>query len=335
MYTFKTVRPDMMHIRDRLDEHELDVEGDLSMPIKLPDGLPAKYILEQENVFVMDEGRAFQQDIRPLRIVILNLMPTKETTETQLLRLIGNTPLQLEITLLRMETHAPKNTSEEHLTAFYSTFSSIRKQNFDGMVITGAPIEHLPFEAVAYWDELTEIMDWTKQHVTSTIHICWGAQAALYHHYGIQKYPLEEKVFGVFSHNLLANVSLVRGFDEGFLAPHSRHSQTRREDVLQNAALEIVAESPQAGLYIVAEKGGRQVFVTGHSEYDCETLKGEYDRDVQRGLDVAVPKNYFPNDDPTQPPLHNWRSHAYLLFSNWLNYYVYQVTPYDITNITR
>lgn len=300
------------------------------MPIKLPEGLPAKSILEQENIFVMDEGRAFHQDIRPLRILILNLMPTKETTETQLLRLLANTPLQLEITLLRMETHASKNTSEAHLTAFYATFQDVREKRFDGMVITGAPIEHLPFEEVSYWHELTDILAWSSQHVTSTIHICWGAQAALYYHYGIKKYPLTNKMFGVFSHHIVKNIPLVRGFDEGFLAPHSRHSETRREDVMRVPELDIVSESAEAGLYIVAKNDGRQVFVTGHSEYDCDTLKAEYDRDVRRGVPVTVPKNYFPNDNPNAKPLHNWRSHAYLLFSNWLNYYVYQETPYDL-----
>jgi len=305
------------------------------VPIKLPTGLPAKTILEHENVFVMDEDRAFHQDIRPLKIVIVNLMPVKETTETQLLRLLGNTPLQLEITLLRMATHHAKNTSNEHLSLFYSTFADIWEQNFDGMIITGAPIEHLPFEEVAYWKELTEIMDWAKLHVTSTLHICWGAQAALYYHYGVQKHPLPSKTFGVFAHNILDDIPLVRGFDEGFLAPHSRHTALRREDILNVPELSIVAESDEAGIYIVATKGEREIFVTGHSEYDCDTLKEEYDRDVQKGLDISLPQNYFPNDDVTRRPIHNWRSHAYLLFSNWLNYYVYQETPYDLSKGRR
>ena len=305
------------------------------MPIKLPDGLPARAILEHENVFVMDEDRAFHQDIRPLKIVILNLMPVKETTETQLLRLLGNTPLQVEITLLRMESHESKNTSEQHLASFYSTFPAIESQNYDGMIITGAPIEHLPFEEVGYWSELRHIMDWSKSHVTSTMHICWGAQAGLYHHYGIPKYPLDEKMFGVFPHTLHAEIPLVRGFDEGFLAPHSRHSEVRREDILRTPELLLVSESEDAGVYIAARRDGRQIFVTGHSEYDCETLKEEYQRDVNRGLTIQVPKNYFPKDDPTRRPLHNWRSHAYLLFSNWLNYYVYQETPYNLDEIGR
>src|SRR5579875_609170 len=283
----------------------------------------------------MDEDRAFHQDIRPLKIVILNLMPVKETTETQLLRLLGNTPLQVEITLLRMESHESKNTSEQHLASFYSTFPVIESQNYDGMIITGAPIEHLPFEEVGYWSELRHIMDWSKSHVTSTMHICWGAQAGLYHHYGIPKYPLDEKMFGVFPHTLHAEIPLVRGFDEGFLAPHSRHSEVRREDILRTPELLLVSESEDAGVYIAARRDGRQIFVTGHSEYDCETLKEEYQRDVNRGLTIQVPKNYFPKDDPTRRPLHNWRSHAYLLFSNWLNYYVYQETPYNLDEIGR
>ncbi|GGJ12475.1 homoserine O-succinyltransferase [Alicyclobacillus cellulosilyticus] len=305
------------------------------MPIKIPDELPARAILEQEGVFVMGYDRAFHQDIRPLKIVILNLMPIKETTETQLLRLLGNTPLQVEITLLRMATHEPKNTSERHLAMFYTTFPEIRHQNFDGMIITGAPIEHLPFEAVNYWQELTEIMEWTKRHVTSTLHICWGAQAGLYYHYGIPKYPLPQKMFGVFSHNILVDIPLVRGFDEGYLAPHSRHSEVRREDILRVPELVLVSESDEAGVYIVTDQTGRQIFVTGHSEYDCLTLKEEYERDLAKGLAIQLPKNYFPNDDPTRRPVHNWRSHAYLLFSNWLNYYVYQVTPYDLDAIGR
>lgn len=303
------------------------------MPIKLPDGLPATSILERENIFVMGEGRAFHQDIRPLKILILNLMPIKETTETQLLRLLGNTPLQLEITLLRMETHESKNTSADHLLAFYSTFSDVCHQKFDGMIITGAPIELLPFEEVTYWPELSEIMEWTKTHVTSTFHICWGAQAGLYYHYGVPKHALPDKVFGVFSHTLEKQIPLVRGFDDVFVAPHSRHTETRRADVLAVPALSIVAESAEAGVYIVESANHRQVFITGHSEYDCTTLQAEYERDRSRGLDVPVPRNYFPQDDPAQAPVQTWRSHAYLLYSNWLNYYVYQETPYDVDHI--
>ena len=301
------------------------------MPIKLPEGLPAKSILEQENIFVMDENRAYHQDIRPLRIVILNLMPVKETTETQLLRLLGNTPLQVEISLLRMATHESKNTSEAHLASFYSTFRDIEKQYVDGMIITGAPIEHLPFEDVAYWSELTEIMEWSKRFVTSTIHICWGAQAGLYYHYGIPKHPLSEKIFGVFPHDIHENIPLVRGFDDGFMAPHSRNSDVNPDDLRKIPNLDVISTSPEAGLYIAARRDGRQIFVTGHSEYDFDTLLDEYRRDMARGEDIAIPKNYFPNDDPMQKPRHNWRSHAYLLFSNWLNYYVYQETPYDLT----
>lgn len=300
------------------------------MPIKIPDELPAKAILESENVFVMGENRAFHQDIRPLHILVLNLMPIKETTETQLLRLLGNSPLQVEITLLRIASHESRNTSEEHLTAFYKTFDEVQDMNWDGMIITGAPIEHLDFTDVRYWPELSRIMEWTKQHVTSTMHICWGAQAGLFYHYDVPKYPLTEKMFGVFPHVVRADIPLARGFDEQFLAPHSRHSEVRREDILRVPNLEIVAESPRAGIYIVASRDGRQVFVTGHSEYDCCTLQDEYIRDIQKGVEVPVPENYFPDDNPTQVPVHKWRSHAYLLFSNWLNYYVYQATPYDL-----
>ncbi len=303
------------------------------MPIKLPDGLPAKAVLEQENIFVIDEHRAFHQDIRPLQIAILNLMPIKETTETQLLRLIGNTPVQVEITLLRMESHKSKNTSPHHLDLFYTTFPEIENQNFDGMIITGAPIEHLPFEEVGYWRELQHIMDWTGENVTSTFHICWGAQAALYHHYGIEKHALKEKMFGVFTHDITAQIPLVRGFDDGFLAPHSRHTEARAQDIVQVPELEIAAVSPVAGVYLAARRDGRQVFVTGHSEYDPGTLNDEYRRDIERGLDIRLPQNYFPGDDPAQSPRHTWRSHAYLLYSNWLNYYVYQATPYDLNQI--
>ncbi len=304
------------------------------MPIKIPDNLPAKEILAQENIFIMDESRAFHQDIRPLKIVILNLMPRKEVTETQLLRVLGNTPLQIEVTLLHPKTHMSKNTSDEHLSSFYKTFEEINHDKFDGMIITGAPIEHLSFEEVTYWEELKEIMEWKYYHVTSTLHICWGAQAGLYHHYKIPKYPLTEKMFGIFPHTVeRKNVNLLRGFDDIFYVPQSRHTEIRREDIEKVKDLEILSESPESGIYIVASKDGRQIFVTGHSEYDPLTLKGEYERDKNKGLDLAVPKYYFKEDDPHKEPVVRWRSHASLLFSNWLNYYVYQATPYDIDEI--
>lgn len=301
------------------------------MPIKIPDGLPAKEVLATENIFVMDESVAYHQDIRPLRIVILNLMPTKETTETQLLRLIGNTPLQVEIVLLHPKTHVSKNTSADHLEAFYKTFDEIAHQRFDGLIITGAPVEQMPFEEVNYWEELTQIMDWSVRNVTSTFHICWAAQAGLYHHYGIPKYDLDEKIFGVYPHTICKrNVKLLRGFDELFYVPQSRHTEIRKEDIEQVADLEILSESEESGVYIVASKNGRQFFVTGHSEYDPTTLKFEYDRDVAKGLRTNVPKNYYPGDDPSRQPLSTWRAHANLLYSNWLNYYVYQETPYEL-----
>ncbi|CAM3287654.1 homoserine O-acetyltransferase MetA [Brevibacillus invocatus] len=303
------------------------------MPIKVPDGLPATEILTNENIFVMPESRAFTQDIRPLRIVILNLMPVKETTETQLLRLVGNTPLQVEVVLLHMSSHTSKNTSEEHLSSFYHTFADIRNQKFDGMIITGAPVEQLEFEDVTYWNELKEILDWKMEHVTSTLHICWGAQAGLYHHFGVPKHPLPEKMFGIFPHTLnKQNVKLFRGFDTYFYVPHSRHTENRREDIEKVDDLEILSESDDSGVYIVATKDGRQIFVTGHSEYDPYTLQDEYKRDVNKGLDIAVPQNYYPKDDPNREPIVTWRSHANLLFSNWLNYYVYQETPFDWGN---
>lgn len=304
------------------------------MPIKIPDALPAAEVLSNENIFVMTEYRALHQDIRPLKIAILNLMPTKIVTETQLLRVLGNSPLQVEVDLLHTKTYTSKNTPEEHLVTFYKTFDDIKHQNYDGLIITGAPIEHLEFEEVEYWEELKEIMDWSTHHVTSTMHICWAAQAGLYYHYGIPKYPLDKKMFGVFKHTVnKKNVPLLRGFDDEFLAPHSRHTEIRREDIEKVPKLELLSESEIAGVYIVKEKGGRQVFVTGHSEYDPLTLKYEYDRDVAKGLDIDVPQNYFPNDDPNQPPIVRWRAHSNLLFSNWLNYYVYQVTPYDLREI--
>lgn len=304
------------------------------MPIKIPDHLPAMEILNQENIFVMGEARAFHQDIRPLKIVVLNLMPRKETTETQILRLLGNSPLQVEIILLHPETHASQNTSQEHLNTFYKNFNEIKHQKFDGMIITGAPIEHLDFEDVTYWEELKRIMEWTRINVTSTLHICWAAQAGFYYHYGIPKYPLREKMFGIFKHSIHIQSrnaqQLLRGFDDNFVVPHSRHTEIKRRDILSHPELEILSESKEAGVYLVASSDGRQVFVTGHSEYDTLTLKEEYERDAHKGLDIAVPKNYFPNDDPTLKPTHQWRSHASLLFQNWLNYFVYQETPYDL-----
>ncbi|WP_248930256.1 homoserine O-acetyltransferase MetA [Paenibacillus hamazuiensis] len=301
------------------------------MPIKIPDHLPAKEVLVQENIFVMDETVAFHQDIRPLRIAILNLMPTKETTETQILRLLGNTALQVEFVLLHPKTHTSKNTSAEHLEQFYKTFDDVKHERFDGMIITGAPVETLEFEDVNYWQELKTIMDWSTHNVTSTLHICWAAQAGLYHHFGVPKYPLPEKMFGVFPHTISRpNVKLLRGFDETFFVPQSRHTEVRREDILKVPDLEILSESEEAGVYIAASKDGRHIFVTGHSEYDACTLKAEYDRDIKKGMNIAVPKNYYPNDDPSRQPLVTWRAHANLLFSNWLNYYVYQETPYDL-----
>ncbi|PWV97827.1 homoserine O-succinyltransferase [Paenibacillus cellulosilyticus] len=301
------------------------------MPIKVPDHLPAREILAEENIFVMDESRAYQQDIRPLRIAILNLMPTKETTETQLLRLIGNTPLQIEVVLLHPATHVSKNTSAEHLEMFYKTFDEIQDQWYDGLIITGAPVEHMAFEDVTYWEELQRIMDWSTRRVTSTLHICWGSQAGLYHHYGVPKHDVDKKIFGVFPHTTeKQNVPLLRGFDELFYVPQSRHTEVRREDIEKVPELQILSESDESGIYIVASKDGKQVFVSGHSEYDPLTLKWEYDRDVLKGMDIEVPVNYFPNNDPSKLPRSSWRAHANLLFSNWLNYYVYQETPYEI-----
>jgi homoserine O-succinyltransferase len=301
------------------------------MPIKIPNQLPAAEILKNENIFIMDEERAIHQDIRPLKIAVLNLMPTKIATETQLLRLLGNTPIQVEITLLRTRSHQSKNTSAEHLLTFYQTFNKIKNNRYDGLIITGAPVEHLPFEEVDYWDELQEIMNWGLKHVFSLFYICWGAQAALYHQFGIPKYPLPAKQFGVFPHRILRkHVKLLRGFDDVFFAPHSRHTEIRRADIEKVAGLDILAESDEAGVYIAGTADGRQVFVTGHSEYDPLTLKTEYDRDAAQGLPINVPRNYYPDDDPNQPPLVRWRGHAHLLYSNWLNYYVYQETPYDL-----
>ena len=304
------------------------------MPIQIPNDLPATGILQNENIFVMPENRALSQHIRPLEIVLLNLMPTKIVTETQLSRLLGNTPLQVHLELMHTTSHTSKNVPQEHLLTFYKSFDELKDRKFDGMVITGAPVENMPFEEVDYWDELCRIMEWSKTHVHSTFHICWGAQAGLYYHYGIQKKPLEEKLFGVFKHKADYKRSiLLRGFDDEFWAPHSRHTTVLREDIEKVPGLRIVASSEEAGVYAIMNKEGRQIFVTGHSEYDADTLKREYVRDKNLGLPIRVPKNYFPNDDDTQEPVVRWRSHGNLLFSNWLNYFVYQTTPYDIMTI--
>ncbi len=301
------------------------------MPIQIPNDLPAAEVLQNENIFVMKQTRAETQHIRPLEIVLLNLMPTKIITETQLSRMLGNTPLQVHLELMMLSTHKAKNTPEEHLLAFYKTFEELKDRKFDGMVITGAPVENMPFEQVNYWKELTEIMEWSKDHVHSTFHICWGAQAGLYYHYGIQKYPLPEKMFGVFKHKAdYKHAILMRGFDDEFWAPHSRHTTIRREDIEAIPGLKILASSEEAGVYIVMNKEGRQIFVTGHSEYDPDTLEREYLRDKYQGLPIQVPKNYYPNDDDSQAPVVRWRGHGNLLYSNWLNYFVYQTTPYDI-----
>jgi homoserine O-succinyltransferase/O-acetyltransferase len=304
------------------------------LPVNIPHALPARKTLESENVFVMSEVRATHQDIRPLRIAILNLMPTKVATETQLLRLLGNTPIQVRVTLLHMDTHESRNTPPEHLAAFYSTFDKVRSEKFDGLVITGAPVELLPFEEVDYWPELCSVMDWSRENVFSTLHVCWGAQAGLYLHHGIPKYPLKEKMFGVFPHRVLEPHSpILAGFDEVFPAPHSRHTEVRAEDVRKVPELQLLAESDEAGVYLASSIDGRQLYVTGHPEYDRHTLKTEYDRDVAKGLPIAIPKNYFPNDDPRQPPMVTWRSHAFLLYANWLNHCVYQRTPFDLEAI--
>ena len=304
------------------------------MPIKIPNSLPATSVLESENIFVITESRAVSQDIRPLHILLLNLMPTKITTETQLARVLGNTPLQVELELLQVTSHESKNVSQEHMLAFYKTFDQVKDEKFDGMVITGAPVEQLPFEEVDYWDELCRIMEWSKSHVHSTFHICWGAQAGLYYHYGVKKVPLEKKLFGVFPHRVERRSSILfRGFDDVFMVPHSRHTTILREDVEAVPQLKILASSRQAGIYAMATDQGRQVFITGHSEYDPDTLEKEYLRDRNAGLPIEVPQNYYPDDDDAQPPLMSWRAHANLLYSNWLNYFVYQNTPYDLSEI--
>lgn len=304
------------------------------MPIKVPNELPAVKTLADENIFVMTDTRAITQDIRPLKILVLNLMPKKTETETQLSRLLGNSPLQVELELIHTKTHQSKHVTQEYLLAFYKTFDDVRHRKFDGMIITGAPVEKIPFEEVEYWDELCEIMEWSKTHVTSTFHICWGAQAGLYYHYGLQKRDLGEKLFGIYKHKAEYKKSiLLRGFDDEFSVPHSRYTTVLREDIEKVPQLKILASSPEAGVYITTTENGKQIFVTGHSEYDPDTLKNEYLRDVNAGIDIKVPKNYFPDDDPAKEPIVSWRSHANLLYSNWLNYFVYQTTPYDIEMI--
>ena len=304
------------------------------MPIKIPNQLPATPILESENIFVMTEHRAMHQDIRPLRLLLLNLMPTKIVTETQLLRKLSNSPLQVEVEFLQTISHKSKNVDPEHLKSFYTSFDKVRNQHYDGMIITGAPVENLEFEDVTYWSELCDIMEWTSQNVYSTLHICWGAQAALYYHYGITKYPLQAKLSGVYRHKALkAQCQLFRGFDDEFFMPHSRYTEVIESDILSVPELELLSVSDDAGVFAIKSTDNRRVFITGHPEYDADTLALEYFRDVKKGLPIDIPKNYFPNDDPTKPPYVYWRAHAQLLYSNWLNYYVYQSTPYDIKQI--
>jgi len=304
------------------------------MPVRVPDDLPARKTLAQENIFVMTKDRALHQDIRPLRIAVLNLMPTKIVTETQILRLLGNSPLQVDITFIRMETHESRNTPPEHLEAFYEPLERVLGEKFDGLVITGAPVETLPFEEVDYWNELVHLMDWSRTNVWSTLHICWGAQAGLYRHFGVDKYPVPAKVFGLFHHSVLEpHEPILRGFDEGFLAPHSRHTEVRQADIEKVRQLKLLAVSPEAGVYMASSRDGRMLFVTGHPEYDRLTLKAEYDRDIAKGLPIAIPANYYPGNDPKREPLMTWRSHAHLLYANWLNYYVYQATPFDLEKL--
>lgn len=306
------------------------------MPIKIPNDLPAVKVLTDENIFVMTENRAISQDIRPLKILLLNLMPKKIETETQFSRLLGNTPLQVELELIHTKSHKSKNVAEEHLLAFYKTFDEIKENYYDGFIITGAPVEQMEFEEVEYWEELVEIMEWSKTHVHSTLHICWGAQAGLYYHYGIKKYPLDKKLFGVFPHKVDYKRSILfRGFDDTFMIPHSRHTTVKREDIEKVSELKILSTSEEAGVYAVMNKKGRSIFITGHSEYDADTLKAEYVRDLSQGKPIEIPKNYFPEDNPKKNPIVSWRAHANLLFSNWLNYFVYQTTPYDITSVSK
>ncbi|WP_027438033.1 homoserine O-acetyltransferase MetA [Lachnospira multipara] len=306
------------------------------MPVKIANDLPARAELEDENIFVMDEERAFSQDFRPLEIVILNLMPIKQDTELQLLRAFSNTPIQIDVTFLQLESHVSKNTSASHLRKFYETFSTIKNKNFDGMIITGAPVEKMDFTEVNYWDELTEIMEWSKKHVTSTLHICWGAQAGLYYHYGVKKVEFSKKLSGIYKHKVMNRKEpLVRGFDDVFMAPHSRYTEACREDILKNRALTVLADSDEAGIYIVMSENGKQIFIMGHPEYDRYTLDQEYKRDLEKGLNPALPVNYYPDDDCNRRPLLSWRSHANNLYTNWLNYYVYQITPYNIDDINK
>ncbi|MDP4276408.1 MAG: homoserine O-succinyltransferase [Bacteroidota bacterium] len=304
------------------------------MPLNLPEKLPAVEILKKENIFVMDSGRASTQDIRPLRIVILNLMPLKITTETDLIRLLSNTPLQLEIDFMKIKSHTSKNTPIEHMMTFYKTFNRMRNQTYDGMIITGAPIEQLDYSEVTYWDEMREIFDWARTHVTSTLYICWAAQAGLYHQYGIPKYPLDKKMFGVFKHTMNdPHNPIFRGFDDEFYVPHSRHTEIRREDIIKVPELTLLSESKDSGVYLVMARNGRDFYITGHSEYAPNTLDTEYKRDLSKGIPIEIPANYYVDDDPDKKPLVRWRGHANLLFANWLNYFVYQETPFDITMI--
>ena len=304
------------------------------MPLTLPDKLPAIDLLKQENIFVMDNTRATSQDIRPLHIAVLNLMPLKITTETDLIRLLSNSPLQIELSFMKVKSHTSKNTPVEHMQAFYTDFEEMRHHKYDGFIITGAPVEHLDFEEVGYWEEMTEIFEWARHNVTSTLYICWAAQAGLYHHYGIPKYPLDKKMFGVFKHRVSnPELPIFRGFDDEFFIPHSRHTEVRREDIERNPELDILADSQESGVYMVMARGGREIFLTGHSEYSPLTLDIEYKRDLAKGLPIEMPKHYYRDDDPSQSPVVTWRGHANLLFNNWLNYYVYQATPYRLEDI--
>ena len=304
------------------------------MPLTLPDKLPAIDLLKQENIFVMDNTRATSQDIRPLHIAVLNLMPLKITTETDLIRLLSNSPLQIELSFMKVKSHTSKNTPVEHMQAFYTDFEEMRHHKYDGFIITGAPVEHLDFEEVGYWEEMTEIFEWARHNVTSTLYICWAAQAGLYHHYGIPKYPLDKKMFGVFKHRVInPELPIFRGFDDEFFIPHSRHTEVRREDIERNPELDILADSQESGVYMVMARGGREIFLTGHSEYSPLTLDTEYKRDLAKGLPIEMPKHYYRDDDPSQSPVVTWRGHANLLFNNWLNYYVYQATPYRLEDI--
>lgn len=301
------------------------------MPLKLPDTLPAVELLKEENIFVIDPPQTDSRDLRPLKIVILNLMPIKITTETDLVRLLSNTPLRLEVTFMKLKSHTPKHTSAEHMNAFYHDFDRLKNREFDGMIITGAPVEQMPYEDVTYWNEISEVFDWARAHVASTLYICWAAQAGLYHFYGVPKYPLDKKMFGIFKHRLnVWGVPIFRGFDDEFFVPHSRHTEIRREDILKVKELTLMAESDDSGVYMVMAGNGREFFITGHSEYAPYTLDGEYKRDLAKGLPIEMPKNYYRDDNPDEAPVVRWRGHAHLLFANWLNYYVYQKTPFDI-----